>query len=282
MAQDLNSAFESTLPKAGVNSASFQKEVRKYSQISQEEAILLIEKMKKGDSKAKERLCGSVMVMIMKESLKYKWSHQYDDLVAEGMSAVAHAVNKYDPNGGSTWASFALNGARQAIRDYLRDKSRLIRTNAKFTNDGTILAIADYVRKHGELPEIGQELKTRSGNTLIICEEGLETYNANNMVATKIDAPVGGANDSKTTWGEIIPDSQAKIDDGNDKIVLNDAISKLPETLKGIVTAVAVEEMSYKDAIASLGLNISIERCRQLYNKGIGLLKENRAIQELV
>ena len=148
MTQEFNIAF-------GVKNAEIQKFAKTAQFLDNDSAkALQALALEKNCSKSKNALIASVLPIIIRECGKFAWHDQYNDLFAEACLKASEGLKTWDASAGCTFASWAKTNAKQAIRDYLRDKSRLIRPSAENTNNGLIMALADFEAKNGELPQV--------------------------------------------------------------------------------------------------------------------------------
>jgi RNA polymerase sigma factor (sigma-70 family) len=259
----------------GVKNAEIQKFAKTATFLHNEYAkALQALALDKNCTNSKNELIASVLPIIIKECGKFAWHDQYNDLFAEACLKASEGIKTWDASAGSTFASWARTNAKQAIRDYLRDKSRLIRPSAENTNNGLIMALADFEAKNGELPQVGELVVTRSGREVVVTKDSLDDFVINKGRSSRLDAPIG---DGKSTIAETIGGGFA-VNDGDVKNKCDIEIAKLPELQQNIVRQVMDGE-KYREIGDALG--ITPQRVEQIYKSALKKLQNSEALQEL-
>jgi RNA polymerase primary sigma factor len=88
----------------------------------------LLRAARRGDPRARERLVSSHLGLIRAVASRYSdLGLPLDDLVQDGAVGFLEAIDRYDPNRGTTFENFARFRVRRAIRNALTDQARLIR-----------------------------------------------------------------------------------------------------------------------------------------------------------
>jgi len=120
---------------------SFAKESRKHDSIYQylveigqiklltpEEEKSLARKMQKGDPRAKNKLIEANLRLVVCIARRYiNRGLPLSDLIEEGNLGLIHAVEKFDPENGARFSTYATWWIRQSIERALMNQSRMIR-----------------------------------------------------------------------------------------------------------------------------------------------------------
>lgn len=104
------------------------KEINKIPLLTAEEEKTLTEKAISGDDEAKKKVCEANLRLVVKIAQKY--SNQgvdFMDLVQEGNCGLIRAVEKFDPNKGYKFATYATYWIRHNIMRALNEHGKVIR-----------------------------------------------------------------------------------------------------------------------------------------------------------
>ena len=216
---------------------AYIQEVNKFPSITSEEEKGLIKLMKKGDQEAKEKIITSYLRLVVKLALEVNDSSlSKSDLIAEGNLGLLQAVERYDPDKGTTLGSFAAWWIKQAIRKAIREKGRTIKKPAATT------------RKVKKLQKIRNMLKETLGrepseNELSV-ESGLgirEVFRLlqADLTTTSLHIPI--SSDEGTLLEDIIPDKNSFAPDheserNDEKARLEEIIGELGEYEQDILS----------------------------------------------
>lgn len=111
---------------SGIN--AYFREIRSKPLLTHEEEIILSNRIKHGDTKAKKLFIESNLRLVISVSGKYIGRGlEYQDLIQEGNMGLMVAVDKFDPNKGYKFSTYAVWWIRQRIIRALADKGRTIR-----------------------------------------------------------------------------------------------------------------------------------------------------------
>jgi len=137
----------------------YLNDLSKVPLLSREEEAKLAALAAKGDKRAKDRLVTANLRFVVKVAKEYQnRGLELDDLVNEGNIGLMTAVEKFDPERGFHFISYAIWWIRQGILKAIAEKSRAIRLPM---NKATDLAKIENVRKQihekkSELEEINE------------------------------------------------------------------------------------------------------------------------------
>jgi len=123
----------------------YLKEINKIALLSRAEEDEIARKAVKGDKIAQNRLIQANLRFVVNISKKYQnQGLPLDDLISEGNIGLMNAIEKYDPEKGYHFISYAVWWIRQAILKAIYEKSRMIRLPLNRANE---LVQIEKVRK---------------------------------------------------------------------------------------------------------------------------------------
>ena len=114
----------------------YLKEINKVPLLTREEEIELCEKAKKGDKAAKDKIIKANLRFVVKVAKKYQ-NHGLDltDLISEGNIGLITAIEKFEPERGYHFISYAVWWINQSILKAVSEKSRAIRLPLNRANE---------------------------------------------------------------------------------------------------------------------------------------------------
>src|SRR3954447_20094311 len=96
--------------------------------LTHEEEIDLSKRAKAGDKKARQRLIEKNLRLVISVAKKYRgMGLPFEDLIQEGNIGLMKAVEKYDPDRGWRFSTYATWWIRQGVQRAVADKGRTIR-----------------------------------------------------------------------------------------------------------------------------------------------------------
>lgn len=137
----------------------YLKDVRKLDMITAEEEIELAKKIKEGDTKAADKLIKSNLRFVISVAKEYQnQGIPLADLIAEGNMGLIKAAQKFDPDRGFRFISYAVWWIKQSIIQSLNDHARTVRLPVNVTNNIAKLKkdISAFEQQHGRKPIEGE------------------------------------------------------------------------------------------------------------------------------
>ncbi|MDC7221379.1 MAG: RNA polymerase sigma factor RpoD/SigA [Spirochaetales bacterium] len=139
--------------------STYLKEINKVDLLTREEEDEIARRAVSGDPMAKDILVSANLRFVVNVAKKYQnQGLTLEDLIGEGNLGLINAIEKYDPERGYHFISYAVWWIRQAILKAICEKSRMIRLPMNRANE---LVQIEKTRKeltnsNGEEPEIAE------------------------------------------------------------------------------------------------------------------------------
>ena len=257
----------------------YLKQINKIPMISHEEEYELALKAKQGDKKAREKLINSNLRFVVTVAKKYQGQGlPLEDLINEGNIGLLTAIDKFEPEKGYHFISYAVWWIRQSIMKAVCEKSRAVRLPLNRANELF------------QIQKIQKALIHESGSTDVSIEEiaeesGLEADLVRDLLAVSremvsFDAPVatkGEISDSKV--GDFIEDEQL----GPEEEVINKSLKQDIDSLLSTLTdkerEIIIMRFGLKDtkpmSLKEIGdqYGLTKERIRQIEKRAIEKMK---------
>lgn len=206
----------------------YLKDIGKIELLSQEEEKELAEKMIQGDEAAREKLVVANLRLVVSIAKRYVNKGMFFlDLIQEGNLGLMKAVEKFDPNMGFKFSTYATWWIRQAITRAIADQARTIRIPVHMVE--TIHKVSRYQR------EMIQELGREPTADEIAAKMGMTTDKVREIIKiaqdpVSLETPIGEEEDSHL--GDFIPDEETPApNDAASQTILREVIEKELETL---------------------------------------------------
>ena len=208
-----------------------------------------------GDMEAREQLVMSHMNLVRFLANKFKnRGEPIEDLMQVGYLGLLKAIDRFDPDRGLEFTTFATPTIMGEIKRYFRDKGwsvrvprRLQELSAK-VNKATDTLTAELQRS----PTV-EEIAEYLGESVDDVLEAMESSSAYNSVP--LEAPVGGDSDDAPT----VIDRYANVDDDlaftDDRIILEDAIEELSPREREVLELRYKEGMTQTQIAEKLGIS---------------------------
>jgi RNA polymerase primary sigma factor len=114
----------------------YLKEINKVSLLSREEEDYYARRAAKGEKSAKDKLISANLRFVVNVAKKYQnQGLPLSDLISEGNIGLMNAIERFDPDKGYHFISYAVWWIRQAILKAICEKSRMIRLPLNRANE---------------------------------------------------------------------------------------------------------------------------------------------------
>jgi RNA polymerase sigma factor for flagellar operon FliA len=199
------------------------------------------------------------------------------DLVSYGLLGLIGAIERYDPGRDIKFETYAISRIKGAIIDELRALDwvpRSVRSRAREIER----AISEIEAKTGTAPT-DEQIAAKLGISVDELEESLTDIGRSSIAALDELWSVSGEGDQislmDTIEDETGPRPETALDQTETREALADAIARLPEREKLVVTLYYYEELTLREIGEVLGVTES--RVSQLHTKAILRLKARLA-----
>jgi RNA polymerase sigma factor for flagellar operon FliA len=199
------------------------------------------------------------------------------DLVSYGLLGLIGAIERYDPTRDIKFETYAISRIKGAIIDELRALDwvpRSVRSRAREIER----AIAELEAKLGTAPT-DEQIAEKIGITVEELEDSLTDISRSSIAALDELWSVSGEGDQVSLMDTIEDEAGTRpadaLDETETREALADAIARLPEREKLVVTLYYYEELTLREIGEVLGVTES--RVSQLHTKAILRLKARLA-----
>ena len=261
----------------------YLRDIEKIPLITRDEEYDLALKAKAGDSYARERLVNGNLRFVVSIAKQYQnRGLPLIDLISEGNIGLLTAIDKFEPEKGYHFISYAVWWIRQAILKAIGEKSRMIRLPMNKSADLIqILQAKTNLEKSGmddvSLEDIAAECGMDSKDVLEIMQIARDV--------SSLDAPVSAGED--TSYGDFIECDKPRPDeivmDEALKASVNRILETLPEKERGIIRLRFGLDNNDAMSLKEVGeiYHLTKERIRQIEKKVLSSLAENQEVKEL-
>ena len=261
----------------------YLRDIEKIPLITREEEYELALKAKAGDSYARERLVNGNLRFVVSIAKQYQnRGLPFIDLISEGNIGLLTAIDKFEPEKGYHFISYAVWWIRQAILKAIGEKSRMIRLPMNKSADLIqILQAKTNLEKSGmvdvSLDDIARECGMDRNDVLEIMQIARDV--------SSLDAPVSAGED--TSYGDFIECDKPRPDEVVMTEALKASVSRILDTLsekeRGIIKLRFGLDNQDAMSLKEVGeiYHLTKERIRQIEKKVLTSLAENQEVKEL-
>ena len=256
----------------------YLQEISKEELISVEEEVELAQRIKKGDTRALERLTRANLRFVVSVAKQYQnQGLSLPDLINEGNVGLIKAAEKFDETRGFKFISYAVWWIRQSILQAIAEQSRIVRLPlnqvgsvnkinrvlSKFEQENERRPSIDEISEHLDLPKdkIDEAMSVNGRHVSV------DAPFADGEDNTLLDVLVG--DDTPATDRELVVESL--------RSEINTALKILTVRERNVIEAffgINCPEMTLEEIGVKFGL--TRERVRQIKEKAIRRLRENR------
>jgi RNA polymerase primary sigma factor len=245
--------------------------------LSHQQEVHLSRRTKAGDKRARQRLIEKNLRLVVSVAKKYRgYGLPFEDLIQEGNIGLMKAVEKYDPERGFRFSTYATWWIRQAVQRAVADKGRMVRVPAHMGEK-----IRKMVRTQNQLSaELGrdptdEEVAERLGSSADEVREVKEVV----PDPMSLDRPLN-SEEGASSLGSFIEDERASDTPGEvireaEEAWLGEAVGGLPERYRHILVRRYGLDERKPATLAEVGdeLKMSRERVRQVQRQAELMLK---------
>ena len=265
----------------------YLREIGKIPLLTPEEEADLAQRIVKGDKKAKDKMVESNMRLVVSIAKRYGGRGlDFLDLIQEGNTGLLRAVEKFDPEKGFKFSTYATWWVRQAITRAIADQARTIRIPVHMVE--TINKVLRTTRK------LTAELNREPTNEEIAKALDMEPEKIDYVMRIKqdiasLDASVGrDGDDEDSVLGDFVEDEER---DSPEESAANQI---LKEQLSEIIATLTDREQKIIRLRFGIGggrphtleevgneFDVTRERIRQIEAKALAKLRKNKETKKL-
>lgn len=265
----------------------YLREIGKIPLLTPEEEADLAKRIVKGDKKAKDKMVESNMRLVVSIAKRYGGRGlDFLDLIQEGNTGLLRAVEKFDPDKGFKFSTYATWWVRQAITRAIADQARTIRIPVHMVE--TINKVLRTTRK------LTSELNREPTNEEIAKELDMDPEKIDYVMRIKqdiasLDASVGREGDDEdSVLGDFVEDEERDSpEDSAANQILKEQLSEIIATLTDREQKIIRLRFGIgggrPHTLEEVGAEFDVtrERIRQIEAKALSKLRKNKETKKL-
>jgi RNA polymerase primary sigma factor len=190
----------------------YLNEIRRYPLLTREDELELARKARGGDMKAQEKLVRSNLRFVVSIAKKYVGNGvPLEDLINDGNLGLVKAAERFDPERGFKFISYAVWWIRQSILVSVSENSRMIRmpmNRVGLAQKATKMSrqLSQNLGREADAEELAKELG--------VTREEIEEVTTFSQAHLSLDQPVHDEGNETTFVDQIVDDRTASPDTG--------------------------------------------------------------------
>ena len=260
--------------------SSYLKAIDKIPLLTYDEEYEIALKAKNGDKKAREKLINANLRFVVSVAKKFRGQGMpLEDLINEGNIGLMTAVDKFEPEKGYHFISYAVWWVRQAILKALAEQSRPVRLPLNRSNEliQIVRAKNDLIHNKGISDPSVDEIAAASGLDVTLVKNLLEV--TRDMIS--FDSPIKGDEEGDSSYFDFVEDKTQSPEDD----VVNHMMEK---DVRGLLSVLGDKERDIIEkrygfngnepmSLKAIGdeYNLTKERIRQIEKAALQKLRNN-------
>ena len=260
--------------------SSYLKAIDKIPLLTYDEEYEIALKAKNGDKKAREKLINANLRFVVSVAKKFRGQGMpLEDLINEGNIGRMTAVDKFEPEKGYHFISYAVWWVRQAILKALAEQSRPVRLPLNRSNEliQIVRAKNDLIHNKGISDPSVDEIAAASGLDVTLVKNLLEV--TRDMIS--FDSPIKGDEEGDSSYFDFVEDkAQSPEEDVVNHMMEKDVrglLSVLGEKERDIIEKRYGFNGNEPMSLKAIGdeYNLTKERIRQIEKAALQKLRNN-------
>ena len=265
----------------------YLREIGKIPLLSSDEETELAKRIVEGDKKAKDKMVEANMRLVVSIAKRYSGRGlDFLDLIQEGNTGLLRAVEKFDPEKGFKFSTYATWWIRQAITRAIADQARTIRIPVHMVETinkvlRTTRKLTTELNREPTIEEIAKELEMEV--------DKVEYVMRIKQDIASLDASVGrDGDDEDSVLGDFVEDEErASPEDSAANQILKEQLASIISTLSDREQKIikmrfgiggerphTLEEVGYE-------FSVTRERIRQIEAKALSKLRKHKDTKKL-
>lgn len=265
----------------------YLREIGKIPLLNAEEELALAQKVVAGDKRAKDKMAEANMRLVVSIAKRYSGRGlDFLDLIQEGNTGLLRAVEKFDPDKGFKFSTYATWWIRQAITRAIADQARTIRIPVHMVETinkllRTQRRMTQELNREPSIEELAKELEMEP--------EKVEYVMKIKQDITSLDAGVGrDGEDEDSVLGDFIEDEDSATPEESAtsqllKEQVQSVLSTLSEREQKIIKMRFGLENGKSHTLEEVGQEFAVtrERIRQIEAKALAKLRKHKDAKKL-
>jgi RNA polymerase primary sigma factor len=265
----------------------YLREIGKIPLLNSEEELALAKKVVSGDKKSKDKMAEANMRLVVSIAKRYSGRGlDFLDLIQEGNTGLLRAVEKFDPEKGFKFSTYATWWIRQAITRAIADQARTIRIPVHMVETinkllRTQRRMTQELNREPTIEELGKELEMEP--------EKVEYVMKIKQDITSLDAGVGrDGDDEDSVLRDFIEDEDsATPEESAAQQLLKEQVQSILSTLSDreqkIIKMRFGLENGKSHTLEEVGQEFAVtrERIRQIEAKALAKLRKHKDSKKL-
>ena len=260
--------------------SSYLKAIDKIPLLTYDEEYEIALKAKNGDKKAREKLINANLRFVVSVAKKFRGQGMpLEDLINEGNIGLMTAVDKFEPEKGYHFISYAVWWVRQAILKALAEQSRPVRLPLNRSNEliQIVRAKNDLIHNKGISDPSVDEIASAAGLDVTLVKNLLEV--TRDMIS--FDSPIKGDEEGDSSYFDFVEDkAQSPEEDVVNHMMEKDVrglLSVLGEKERDIIEKRYGFNGNEPMSLKAIGdeYNLTKERIRQIEKAALQKLRNN-------
>lgn len=266
----------------------YLREIGKIPLLNAEEELALAQRVVAGEKRAKDKMAEANMRLVVSIAKRYSGRGlDFLDLIQEGNTGLLRAVEKFDPDKGFKFSTYATWWIRQAITRAIADQARTIRIPVHMVETinkllRTQRRMTQELNREPTIEELAKELEMEP--------EKVEYVIKIKQDITSLDAGVGrdGEDDGESVLGDFIEDEDGATPEDSA------ALQLLKEQVQSVLSTLSDREQKIikmrfgldggkSHTLEEVGQEFAVtrERIRQIEAKALAKLRKHKDSKKL-
>lgn len=265
----------------------YLREIGKIPLLKPDEELALAKKVVAGDKRAKDKMAEANMRLVVSIAKRYSGRGlDFLDLIQEGNTGLLRAVEKFDPDKGFKFSTYATWWIRQAITRAIADQARVIRIPVHMVETinkllRTQRRMTQELNREPSIEELAKELEMEPEKVEYVIKIKQDIHS--------LDAGVGrDGEDEDSVLGDFVEDEDmvSPIDSAADQL-LKEQVQSILGTLSEREQKILKMRFGLDDGkshtLEEVGQEFSVtrERIRQIEAKALTKLRKHKDVKKL-